>query len=370
MNDENENQVMCERCENMVDDFEASYVYTRVRTVSSTSSWHNWRSVQQYWCQDCQDSHTFTCDDCGSTHDIDHYSSCDTGDRIVCEDCYSDNYFTCECCDNIFNNDHYGSEGMCEVCWDASDENPNNHKKFIKPYHNGHYNVKFIGKPHKRMPFIGFELEIESKDLEADELAEQLESYLTGFRVEEDGSLNDGFEIISNALTYKEHKRDSSHYRKLLAELSDNGARSHDTDTCGLHIHLSRKHLKERHIMNMVEFFLTNQSKIERFSRRKNNSYAEFRDYSECYRNKYSAINLKPTNTIEFRCFKGTLNHTTLMATIQFVHLFYLYTKDETNKKGISTSYLQWDNFISYVQKRKNQYKELNNYLVIRKLAK
>ena len=54
-----------------------------------------------------------------------------------------------------------------------------------------------------------------------------------------DGSLDDGFELVTHPMTLYFHLH-SMPWRDVLSEAVEMGYLSHQTDTCGLHIHVHR----------------------------------------------------------------------------------------------------------------------------------
>ena len=89
-----------------------------------------------------------------------------------------------------------------------------------------------------------------------------------------DGSLDDGFEIVSHPATLEYHTN-TIPWKKILDEALEMGYYSHNSGTCGLHVHINRAALGERveeqenTIARIVYFFEKFWDKILRFSRRK-----------------------------------------------------------------------------------------------------
>jgi hypothetical protein len=184
--------------------------------------------------------------------------------------------------------------------------------------------------------FMGVELEVEVKDGSIDDHVEVLNAKLNdgevGKRVyfEADGSLTHGFEIITNPMGL------DSHY-ELWSALNDRdltrGMRSHDTSTCGLHVHVSRKNM---HVMqlNKMNVFLNhpdNQDLIKAVARRYNVNYARIARKRLSTAHKYDverrdALNITNDQTVEFRIFKGTLVYDTLLSAIEFANAVVNFT--------------------------------------------
>ncbi len=63
--------------------------------------------------------------------------------------------------------------------------------------------------------------------------------------IKSDGSLDDGMEIVSHPMTLDFHKQFC--WKEIMRKAISLGYRSHQTGTCGLHIHVNRDSLGEDH---------------------------------------------------------------------------------------------------------------------------
>lgn len=193
-----------------------------------------------------------------------------------------------------------------------------------------------------------------------------------------DGSLNHGFEVVSRPGTVKAH-----HYLwpKVINALPT-GTVSHNTETCGLHIHIDRTGLSQLTIGKILVFFNsgTTSSLITAVARRSAGRY--------CYRytkrltdgkstryndDRYQAVNLCNLNTVEIRIFRGTICLPTILASIEFVDAVVAFCQD------ISESLTNWSSeyglvsgFLHFVQSKTNKDKwpNLIPYLVKRNVLK
>lgn len=190
-----------------------------------------------------------------------------------------------------------------------------------------------------------------------------------------DGSLPNGFEIVTHPMTLNYHK--AFNYKEMFCDLIEMGYKAHDTNTCGLHIHINRNYFGEKQkdqslgILKMLWIFEKFEKQICILSRRKS-GYAEFikhtwsKDaddplmlfaHSATSRQRRWAINLRNENTIEIRCFKGTLNIDTFFNTLEFVSI----VAEISLKESIETVYeMKWKDIekkfsvplLEYYQKR------------------
>ena len=227
--------------------------------------------------------------------------------------------------------------------------------------------------------YMGVEVENDHyptyRDLEAG-IAYVRENFAQYARVESDGSLDNGFEIVSAPMTLAAHK--ATDWSGLFAKLVEMGAKAHDTDTCGLHVHVSRaalgnddeaKRLCIAKIFELVERF---QQHLSCFARRDITASQWCRpteyghstsDGSRALRRKaatvqdrqgfdvhdgrrYRAVNLQNPSTIEFRLFKGTLKPVTFYATIALVDGIVRWCKQHTTPE-VHT--LTWDGLLTWI---------------------
>lgn len=325
--------------------------------VDGASSVNIGRNRTAYWCESCVSSSTFTCECCNTLFSDNISSSYLENYGTVCESCYDDVGFYCESCGSCYHIDDYHGDGQCGSCY----EGDSNNGPKIKKYHSTKNNQKYIGKFRRLSPMTGYELEVESTNGTAEKLAESCGELLESFRVEADGSLSNGFEIISHALTYKEHKKTFKGVESLLSALIANGGRSHDTTTCGLHVHISKKYLKKSEQKFLVEFVQFNQAFFEKFARRKSNNYCSYNDYETSLSDRYSAVNLKNNDTVEFRFFKGTLSYTTFLACLEMAYCLYFYAVYKNKNYDL-------DSFKSFIKAKGRNFKNLKDYMARKNL--
>lgn len=281
----------------------------------------------EYVCGDCLDENYVQCCECGDYIHIDDSWYSDVTNEHYCEWCFNDTHSYCDCCDRYVLNDDYDYDNCC--CYDCINDN------IIGKYHSHTYD--FIGKASENSYHKGIELEVEPKEYWYDNntLAERLYSAINDslphIYFEHDGSLNDGFEIISNPHTLEEfYKVD---WEKLLKTCVDGGYISHNANTCGLHIHYSREWFGDDidtqifNIGKLIAFYERHLEDMLKFSRRTWETYSRWADnyhtdgdVEKCKscaygcNTRYKYINLTNSNTIEFRLGRGTLNYKSFMA--------------------------------------------------------
>jgi hypothetical protein len=269
------------------------------------------------------------------------------GGLELCEVCYTQHSSPCEMCGEITVRRSHGPgdrAALCHSCWEET--------RCIHPYDYSPL-LNFEGTPWDNL-FMGFELEIEVGDQDRELVAYDLVEFLDSvglknrFYMKHDGSLQNGFEVVSHPATYSIWK--TQQIPELLKWLVQRGCLSHDPGTCGLHVHLSRAFFSDSQINRIKCFFDENWGRIELLSRRRGNFRYCQREYFERgdtlfgkpQNGRHTAVNVTRT-TVEIRVFRGTLNHRTFVATLQFCHAIAHYAKQ--NHFG------SWRDFCYWVQK-------------------
>lgn len=303
-------------------------------------------------CGNCYDSRYAVCDDCGDVIHCDFYST--SHDSVICNNCINDNYTWCEC------EDTYVLQGECEC--EEEEENTSLIKNYsYKP------SPMFKGESERLNPFIGFELEIETGSVIKNECAE-LCAQNSSLYLKSDGSLDNGFEIVSHPSTLEIHK--SENYGEIFKSLAKMGARSHDTKTCGLHFHLETKWMTENHKIRLGMFLTLCQPEFEILARRRESTYAQFKkvenhsDFKKWQNDdRYAALNWQNKHTVEFRIFKGTLKPETFFASMELCVAAYRFTVEKTSMSYPLDSQVIFKRFLKHVRKHENEYKNLIDYL-------
>lgn len=286
-------------------------------------------------CSECADDRTVTCHRCGEC--IWNEDDCGNDILSLCEHCRDNDYTNCERCGTLIDRD--------DACYedDDTDDYPycqDCHQHISsRPIHRYDYRPEpiFYG----RGWHFGVELEVDvgGKD---DESAQAVLNMMNAEKelayIKHDGSLDDGFEIVTHPLTLNYHLTQMP-WKPTLELLRQMGYRSHSCGSCGLHVHLGRENLgatveeQEAAISNILYFFERFWEELLRFSRRSHSQVQRWaarygykqsgREILEtaknCYAGRYTCVNLTNYSTIEFRIFRGTLKANTLIATLQLI---------------------------------------------------
>lgn len=330
-----------------------------------------------YVCERCAETY-YVCDDCG-----DYFS-----DRYIymrnmnlCERCSYDYYVCDDCGDFVHSDDAYFIDDnvYCDSCAPEHAYSDLIKDAYYKPV------PRFLGGC--ATGYYGIELEIDGGYNLRDCAREIMD--LCGDRLycKYDGSLNNGFEIVTHPATLNYHINDMK-WDKIINIALNYGFRSHDTTTCGLHIHASRtlfgqdKTLQDLTIAKIIllvdkhfdsiilPFSRRTCDRLNEWARKPNANIREYdseqlairKGMDTEYNGRYQAVNLTNRNTVEFRFFRGTLNIETLFAALQFIDFIIDYSSNN-NLKDVCIK-----DFRDVLQQQATGY--LKDYLIKRNIVK
>ena len=306
---------------------------------------------------------TYICDDCGREFDrnSDGWIT-DANGRRICQNC-AENYSMCTECNEYFRTedmerDSYGNL-MCVDCYNEQDDNDYG----ISCYHHHHgYEPTFFGDTKgNSLPYLGVEIEVD-KGGQDDSTAEAVKNIMGHdfLYCESDGSISNGFENITQPATLEYHTSMMDRYCEAFKMLVSKGYRSHNTKTCGFHVHFNRDFFGDNDACIARLLYVTEKfwDELSKFSRRSIDNIEQWakkykkkpeeilEDMSVVYdHDRYHAINLTNENTIEFRIFRGTLNPNTFLATLQLVNNIVTFCKNVQDDKDLQS--VEWEDFIN-----------------------
>lgn len=346
---------------------------------SSNDTWCDIDGGNQIWCNLCTENYASWCE----RHE--EYTTSSSfyirdAHETWCEYC-AENYSSwCEDCDE------YYAHG-CDNCNDTG-----------RDIHDYNYRPDPIfrsveGEDTKL--YFGIEIETEVSRSGYDisscsEYAAQLEHEHDLAYLKHDGSLNNGFEIVTHPASHAYYKREDNPLWATLEGLRERpyGMKSWDTGTCGLHIHISRagfssgshQHRFLQLVYSNPEFYsvlagreASHWAKFDDVVRSKREiddsgyyNYKSWRSYKhklERHTNnssdRYSAVNTLNRHTLEMRIFRGSINPRTVKAALDLAHASVEYTR-ELRVPDVWASALIAENFMEYIKMNIELYPELN----------
>jgi hypothetical protein len=304
------------------------------------------------WCEDCSDMVFY--DETINAYD----------EHRICSSCDSDYYYHERSGYYVRNDDENYQD-------DYDDNDDDDYSGLIGCYHSsrrhlGHIPSSFDTR--KPKVFLGLELEMEiNSDQSLNDMAETLLDKIghtkSGHKyalLENDGSLHRGFEMVTGYTGLDVHAEQLAFFQNRFI-----GAKSHNTSTCGLHVHICKSDMSLLHASKMVLFIndADNHKLVYALARRDASGFAKIHDkVNDKYwlkdalnndtkarqlrnlnQDRYEALNFQNDKTVEFRLFKGTLKYETLMACLEFTYATWFFCRD-TSAKQLTTA-----NFLKYI---------------------
>ena len=289
-----------------------------------------------------------------------------------CRDCVNDYYVECYSCGAIIHIDisyyrEYDGYSYCEDCYPGERPELECHCYGYKPspiFHN-------LGEKTPRT-YYGIEMEVENHgdSYSINDAIYSVKSHSDGerlFYIKEDGSLENGFEIVTHPCTLGYHKKEFP-WKDIKSALDKWDCEA--DSTCGLHIHVSKRIYSELDLIKLALFIFnsSNRDYIKLIARRGFNDYARRKELSE-YKKKdlrysqsrFEAINFTNEKTVEFRMFRGTTEHEVVVSSIEFVDSMTDFIKN--NSISTVSKEDSWADYISYVIENGKKYKTLINYM-------
>lgn len=292
------------------------------------------------YCPKCRRNHTFTCDRCGTVYaeDASETENCqevyvgadDDGSEVEtwCGCCIESDAEWCEEHEHYYNSD-YG----CPICGRRGRINSYSYKPdpvFTKVADESVGDKTF---------YYGVEDETEGRSSEPSKFSKQLGQTTKEVYCKHDGSLNNGAEVVTHPCTLRYHL-ESDMWDRVAAAAAEHGMKSHDTDTCGLHVHMSRKPFEAAGIEDYEDKLTLAYDRFKGYwkaiSRRRdggsrwgrflsdkrnektNTKLDDVKKKKDRY-DRYQAVNLCNEHTVEIRIFRGTLKVSTIKATLWLV---------------------------------------------------
>lgn len=357
----------CEECDEVYIRERMRYTTRRVRMNGSLPSENiMWMDIVTTVygtnvCEDCVSNLDYvSCDDCsnyGSPDDISVFEGND-----YCEDCYNSNVSYCDDCEESYFSNH---RHVCEYAtikeWDYKPS----------PVFFGHRGATY---------HLGLELEVENTrgEYDTEDTAEEVQQKLGDHAyLKHDGSISEGFEIVTHPHTLEHMKSDFDW--SVLSMLREYGFRSWNASnsSCGIHVHVSRTafgsentrvadHRRDAHMLRFMKLIYDNQRQVERLAGRSSSRWANFGDkgqlvnkvkHGQQENGRYSAVNTDNYNTLEVRVFRGSLKKERVLSALEFVTASVEYTRDL--KVTSSNKALDWSHFVAYVVSNEATYPNL-----------
>ena len=287
------------------------------------------------------------CHDCDEIDYADDMRMC-YEDYLVCEGCCSDSYTFSEY------RDTYVTYEDAEE--DRSEEDRDGERdEFIYDYdYDVMDDLSLTSLSNERVelntPYYGVELEVEKRKDCPNDIAERIHNlfhkYIPFALLKSDGSLSNGFEIVTAPSTLNAHKK---YWQPFFDSNETDYLKSWNTDTTGLHIHISRSALSQSNIGKILVFINDekNQDFINHIAGRSSNQWAKkspkkITDGMSMDTDKYEAVNTSHRNSIELRIFRGNLSRIGFFRVLEFVDCLVNFVKNNSPRKLYHTDFVKW----------------------------
>jgi len=337
---------------------------------SASDDWHT--VSDSLWCQGCYEDDAVYCDRCNYS-----YNGNNVGTNYIssveerwCEYCTGDNATWCNECDEYYSDDDNES---CPSCYNNGGMV---HQYSYKP------NPIFHGSDPNGL-FMGFELEMSLGRPdnhvyhEAVTLVSEIEKSNVCY-LKSDSSIEDvGFELVTHPHTLGAYEQATPLWDYIENLRANYNARSWDTQSCGLHVHVSRNAFKSgAHTHRFLTLIYKNPKEMMKLAGRKNSRYAQFSDvyqpdewgiprfnlhnkiHGKRYTERFSAVNTQNDYTLELRFFKGTMARAGIMSALELTHAATEYTRN-LSLADVKLGMLQWDWFADWVATNNGIYPNL-----------
>lgn len=332
------------------------------------------------------DDNTFICDNCDE-RELNESEEKVNG-RAWCQNCVEEYSFRCDYDGNLYHTEDsvtvYDSRGREQTwernnaennayLWDSDGEYHIEEEPEEDEDEDDNPGLRFFHCDEKLKRYYGIEIEMENH---CERTSTEFCSYHS------DGSLDNGIEMVTMPFTKNYWvKSGRSAVETILKRQAKGGAKSYDTDTCGVHIHVSKDTWKNQfHVKKTLEFIHQNAAMVLMLSRRKSDNFerwcsanaeaqtgktlsalAKLAKKKGGCRNeieRYCALNITPATTNEFRIFRGTLSIEGIDRYLEIVDSFIEFT----GKQGLKE--LGAGLYYEFVNRNKKEYPQLYKFLV------
>ena len=213
--------------------------------------------------------------------------------------------------------------------------------------------------------YLGCELEYETNNRNRAQL--NVGKLMHGHALmKSDGSIKNGFEIVTCPATLDIHL-------EIFKKFYDNMPPDLKIEkNVGMHVHVSRKPLSQLTLGKMTEFLnrMDNKQFIAHIAGRIDNSYARMNDertvtFPWKHRNggdRYNALNLNNSNTVEVRLFATPMNYKEFASRLQFVQALVDYCMPAQSNESLKKQ-THYQAFMHWLSSRRRMFPELSYHL-------
>ena len=341
--------------------------------------------LDQTYCQECFEAIFTICKCCNKIYPKTSMKLGLEG-KFYCKTCFNKRFAYCDKCHVVFWKDdlRFDEEDFayyCADCWSKM--------KFVNEYaYQPKHKFFKCQKETIGIIFMGIELEVQSK-VPIGVKAEAFMKYLNKinlknhFYLKNDNSLEQvkgisGFEIVTHPFSLK-YIKSFMRINEILYYLKK--ANFDASSSCGLHVHVEKKHLSGQDIDKLRLFISKYSNEVYLISGRKNprNSFCIYENFDllcnefKPQQGRHCAFNINTNkNTVEFRMFASTFKYEYFLASIEFANALVCFIKkvsfDDVLNPSKKNYDKTWKEFLTVV-KDNNNYINLYNLMKEKKLC-
>ena len=327
--------------------------------------------ASETWCEGCREESAFYCE---RTHAYVHedYGVRVNTDEFICAAWYAEDHYYCYESDGNWYSEPEDDENSSDL---EDDENDNDG---LFPYGTNVLSKHpWPANAPKSALLFGVELEIEGNDnTSREQLA--IVAALGGntgadlkdgaYILAADGSLNTGVEIITVPQTFEAHKAETVVPWKKISAAIRGIAKSGNTKTCGMHVHINRAALTPLQTGKMLVFLNANsmtrlvervaQRSTEQWAKRAPKAFADGLPHRVTEFGHYDALGYSSKGTMELRIFRGNTRHDRIMKNLEFTHAMCEFARLESMQDMD-----QPNKFLAFIGAREKTYPNLCKFL-------
>tara|TARA_R100000697_G_scaffold122978_1_gene153968 strand:- start:5754 stop:6980 length:1227 start_codon:yes stop_codon:yes gene_type:complete len=319
--------------------------------------WHESKLKTRIWnAINAVDDEIITCSDCGSINYRDDSIYVDSRSDFV-GDCCRDNYIYHEGHDEYYHEDEYPEE--------------EEDRYGVYPYDYDVTQQLDFQSTNNETRYISTEIETERRNDCPSDIVHDIHNTMSGFALcKHDGSLENGFEIVTAPATLSVHK---DRWSKFCEKNYADNLSSWNTATCGMHVHVDRASLTPLDIGKLLVFVngKRNAGFMQKIAGRDSRQWSarKFKRVKDALNrsDKYEALATHKPKTIEFRIFKGNIAKRGILRNLEFVDALCNFVGTVGMDRDTDTvNRLSYTNFIEYMNTSENKgtYPYLFSWLV------
>ena len=302
------------------------------------------------------DDELITCSDCGELSYRDDAIYVESrGDWVG--DCCRDNYIYHEGHDEYYHEDEYPEE--------------EEDRYGVYPYDYDVTQQLDFQSTNNETRYISTEIETERRNDCSSDIVHDIHNTMSGFALcKHDGSLENGFEIVTAPATLSVHK---DRWTKFCEKNYADSLSSWNTATCGMHVHVDRASLTPLDIGKLLVFIngTRNAEFIKKIAGRDSRQWSakKFKRVKDALNrsDKYEALATHKPKTIEFRIFRGNIAKQGILRNLEFVDALCNFVGTVGMDRDTDTvNRLSYTNFVEYMNTSENKgtYPYLFSWLV------